>query len=66
MEDEAKAVRLCDWPATDLDSLVATVPRWGLINYPLAATHHEVTGQFATDGQAGWFELTIHRTDSDF
>jgi hypothetical protein len=52
---KAVGVRLCDWPATELDSVIPTIRRWGLAdNDP-----DDLVAQFVVDHEthAAYFEI---------
>lgn len=57
-EDEATAVRLMDWPSTDLDGVLRALKGWGVVT-DYGEYHEDLSAQFvARDGQA-YFEIVI-------
>jgi hypothetical protein len=47
--------RLCDWPAGELERLIATIKAWGLADADETSIH----GQFVLSDDAAYFELVF-------
>ncbi len=65
LDYEAKSVRLCEWPAADLDALIPTLGAWGVTSDDAGEYERgDLSGQIRYDGQAAYFEVVID-TDED-
>lgn len=66
-ESDAEAVRLCDWPATQLDDVIPAIKQWGVFDVANCDAYDvdaEMTGQFAFSPSGGFFEVVIHESES--
>lgn len=63
MESEARAVPLCTWPATDLDSLINTITRWGLRVDDNDDASGLASGSFVFQDGEAYFEVMVGDED---
>ena len=56
-EMEADGTRLCEWPVSDLQSLIGELSRWGV--YDGDETRHACSGQFSLIA-GPHFEIIVH------
>lgn len=65
-EDAEATIRLCTWPADNLDTLLPTLRSWGVLNangVRHSGTDADITGQFVVDNESAYFEVVIHDKD---
>lgn len=60
LASEARAVRLCEWDAGNLDALIPTVDRWGVES---DSNNHGITGNFVLYEGEAYFELIVHDSE---
>lgn len=53
--ENAKAVHFCAWPATDLDSLISIIKRWGIEDDGTV----ELAAQFVVTDAEAYFEIVV-------
>jgi hypothetical protein len=63
MESEARAVPLCTWPVTELDSLIDTITRWGLRIDGNDDASGLATGSFVFQDNEAYFEVMVGDED---
>lgn len=63
MESEARAVPLCTWPSTELDSLINTINRWGLRVDGNDDASGLACGSFVFQDGEAYFEVMVSDED---
>lgn len=57
-ESEGTAKHLCQWPATELDTLIPTIEAWGVQDM-----NTDAFGEFVIDDTGAYFEVVIAETE---
>jgi hypothetical protein len=65
LESEARAVPLCTWPVTELDSLISTISRWGLRIDGNDDASGLAFGSFVYQDNEAYFEVTVGDEDEE-
>ena len=64
LASEARATHLCTWPSTELDSLLTTLSRWGLMRDSVDFSD-DAMGQFTYEDGEAYFEIVVGLNDEE-
>lgn len=58
-ENQSSGRRLCSWPATELDSLLPAIGRWGIYHSGNMYSTGDLVGQINYDETGTYFDIII-------